>query len=150
MPTREHSGSVKTTLLAIALLLASASAQAQAVFTSVNLDGHKTFSDRPDTAPEPEAEVAPAIAARRAPAGTMAKGSRGAARVNSNEAQRRLAQAQLNRKRGMSPLATEQTRAAGSAALPHRYWQRQEYLRLQVETAQQRLNATREPLLARR
>ncbi len=135
---------MKTTLLSVVLLLAAGSASAQTVYTSVSVDGHKTFSDRLDETP--------ALETPRAPAGTMANGSRRALAVNASEAGRRLAQAQLKRSQGLAPLAGEQSRdpGAGAGALNHRYWQRQEKLRVAVELSQQRLNAIRAPQLARR
>lgn len=130
------------TFLAIALMLAASGASSQMLYTSVSADGHKTFSDRP--------EEIPVIQPPRAPAGTMAIGSRRAATVNANEAQRRLVQAQQKRSEGRTPLAGEESRAGGAPVLNQRYWRRQENLRRQVEQAQQRSNALRQPLLARR
>jgi hypothetical protein len=141
---------MKNILLAGALALAAANASAQTIYTSVRLDGHKTFSDRPDTTSDPAAEAEPPIGVPRTPAGTMAGGSRGATLVNINEAQRRLAQAQRKRQQGMDPLPGERSGAGDAGALNHRYWRRQVNLRLEVEQAQQRLNATRQPQLARR
>lgn len=140
---------MKNILLVAALALAAADALAQTIYTSVSVDGHKTFSDRRDTTPDTAAEAAP-NGALPTPAGTMAGGSRGATAVNINEAQRRLAQAQRNRRQGMDPLPGERSGAGDAGALSHRYWKRQEALRLDVERAQQRLNATRQPQLARR
>lgn len=141
---------MKTTLLALALAFSCSGASAQADFTSVSLDGHTTFSDRPVAPPDAEPEAAPVKAAPRSPAGTLPRGSRGAQLVNASEAQRRLTQAQLNRKRGMAPLATEQTRTGDRIEVNHRYWKRQEGLRQDVDLAQQRLNATRPAQLAGR
>jgi hypothetical protein len=124
---------------------AASAASAQAVYTSVGADGRKAFSDRAEASQELISEPEPA--APRTPAGTMARGSRGAVLVNLNEAQRRLAQAQAKRSQGVEPLAGERT---GAGTVSHRYWQRQEKLRLAVEQAQQRLNGVRAPQLARR
>lgn len=96
------------------------------------------------------ADVAPAAIVSRTPRGTMGKGSRNALRVNLSEAQRRLVQAQEKRSLGIEPLPGERYTLDGAERVTHRYWRRQESLRQQVELAQQRLNAIREPLLARR
>ena len=140
---------MKSILLAAVLALCAASASAQVVFTSVSLDGHKTFSDRIDTSTEPVPEATPVFAGRRTPAGTMAKGSRSAALVNSSEAGRRLARAQLDRKQGMQPLAGEHSTIADASVLNQRYWRRQEKLREAVEQAQRRSNETQKLQLAR-
>jgi hypothetical protein len=140
---------MKSTLLAAVLALCAASASAQMVFTSVSLDGQKTFSDRLDTSPEPVPEALPVFAGRRTPAGTMAKGSRSSALVNSSEAGRRLARAQLDRKQGMQPLAGEHSTIADASVPNQRYWRRQEKLREAVEQAQRRSNETQRLQLAR-
>lgn len=140
---------MKSTLLAAALALAATAAPAQTIFTAVGPDGHKSFSDRPDAMLESVQEAAAAIAARRAPAGTMAKGSRGAALVNSNEAQRRLAQAKLKRKQRWQPLPGESVKVPGGIVVNARYWTRQEKLRIEVEQAQRRSNETQRLLVAR-
>jgi len=67
--------------------------------------------------------------------------------VNVSEAQRRLAQAELKRKQGKAPLPGE--REQDSGALTYAYWRRQEKLRIEVEQAQSRANAVKQPLLAR-
>ena len=131
---------MKSTLLAAALALCCASASAQTIFTTVSLDGHKTFSDRAEAQPDPAAEETPRTAARRTPAGTMAKGSRSAALVNSNEAGRRLAQSQQKRSLGRAPLPGESVKVPGGILVNARYWNRQEKQRIEVEQAQRRLN----------
>lgn len=70
--------------------------------------------------------------------------------VEANEAERRLKQARLARERGAEPLSTERVRGAGARAVNHRYWQRQEKLRLEVEFALRRSNETRRSLHASR
>jgi hypothetical protein len=136
---------VKIRFFAASLLLFAASAPAQTIYSKVDTDGHATFSDIPSTAPEPEPEaVAP-----RAPAGVMRIGSRRGAIVNANEAERRLAQAQLKRQQGIAPLPSERVQGSGTS-VNHRYWRRQEKLRLDVEKAQQRVNATGPAQIARR
>ena len=141
---------MKFTLLAALLALFSASASAQSLYTTVSLDGHKTFSDRADTNLEPAAQETPKNAARRTPSGTMAKGSRGATLVNSNEAERRLVQIQQKRRQGMAPLPGESARVPGGVQVNSRYWNRQEKLRIEVEQAQRRMNETQRLQLAQR
>jgi hypothetical protein len=117
------------------------------IHTSVSLDGHKTFSDRAATTPEPDPE---AVAARRTPAGTMARGSRGATLVNANEAERRLLQTRKARSRGMAPLPGESDMVPGGILVNARYWNRQERLELDVDRAQSRANEVRQPTFAQR
>lgn len=145
-----HIEGVKNTLLAVMLVVAAASTSAQTLYTKVDLDGHKTLSDRPDTTPEPAAEAASGLQAPRTPAGTMAKGSQRAAIVNANEARRRLGQAQLKRKQGVQPLPGELAQGQGPDMVKHNYWRRQEKLRQMVEQAQRRANETSGLLLAQR
>jgi hypothetical protein len=59
-----------------------------------------------------------------------------AASIDAREASRRLAAARFSRDRGVRPLARE----TGQGAPNHRYWQRQEKLRLDVEEALRRAN----------
>jgi hypothetical protein len=132
---------VKTRFFAAALLLLATGVSAQAIYSKVDLGGHATYSDLPFTAAEPETEIAPAAVAPRAPAGVMRIGSRRGAIVNANEAKRRLAQAQLKRRHGLEPLPGERAQDSGTN-VNYRYWRRQERLRLDVETAQRRANAT--------
>jgi len=55
-----------------------------------------------------------------------------AAKVDASEAARRLAQARLQREQGVLPLAGELVRGTAANAVNHRYWQRQEKLRIVV------------------
>lgn len=137
---------MKSTLLAAALALCAANVSAQAIYTSVSLDGHKTFSDRADTNPDPVAEAAdaPKPARRR----TFVS-SRLSASVNAQEAQRRLAQTKQTRKQGLTPLPGESVPVPGGLAVNTRYWSRQERLRLDVERAQRRANEMNQLQLAR-
>lgn len=64
------------------------------------------------------------------------------ATVNASEAERRLAQARLKRRQGIAPLPGERARGSAAGVLNIRYWKRQEKLRLLVEQAQRRSNAT--------
>jgi hypothetical protein len=136
---------MKATLLATALALCAASVSAQTIYISVSLDGHKTFSDRAQTTQEPVPEE---VAARRTPAGTMARGSRGAMLVNANEAERRLTQAQRKRSKGMALESGESDRIPGGIVVNSRYWNRQKVLDLEVEQAQRRSNETQKVQLA--
>ncbi len=70
--------------------------------------------------------------------------------IEANEAARRLKQARLTRNRGAEPLPAERVRSAGADAVNHRYWRRQEKLRLEVEQALRRSNETNHVLQARR
>lgn len=140
---------MKTGFLATALLFFATGVPAQAIYSKVDAGGHATYSDLPFMAAEPEAESAPAAVAPRTPAGVMRIGSRRGAIVNANEAERRLALAQLKRRQGNAPLAGERVQGSGTS-VNHRYWRRQEKLRLEVEDAQRRANATGPAQLARR
>ena len=62
--------------------------------------------------------------------------------VTANEAKRRLAQAELQRKLGAEPLAGEFTRTTHGISVNYRYWQRQDRLRAEVDRAQKRVNVT--------
>jgi len=131
-------------ILAAAILCVAADASAQELYKLVDTAGKITFSDRPDEtgvlqpAPEPElVRVPKRIAGISSP--------RAAVLVNANEAARRLRQAQLKRDQGIEPMPREHT-----AGVPNnRYWQRQEKLRIEVEQAQRRSNATQRMALAR-
>lgn len=139
---------MKTNQLAITLLLAAASASAQTIHVKIGSDGHKSFTDIAGATPD--RETAPAVEEPRAPAGTMAKGSRRAAVVDATEAHRRLGQAQRSRKQGAQPLPSELATAYGAGVVHHSYWRRQEKLRLAVEQAQRRSNETGTLLIAQR
>ena len=140
---------MKSILLAAALALCAASASAQTVFLSVNPDGHKTYSDRPDATVEPAAEAAPESDAPK-PAGRRSLvPARLSASVNALEAERRLAQAQRKRSQGMAPLPGESVQGPDGIVVNARYWRRQEKLRIEVEQAQRRLNHVQRPVMAR-
>lgn len=137
-------------LLAAFLSLCACSASAQTIFTSVSLDGHKTFSDRADL----DAESAPDLAAE--PSEPKAAGRRPlvssqlSATVNLREAERRLEQAQRKRSRGMAPLAGESDKVPGGILVNARYLGRQERLDLEVAQAERRLYQVQRPQFARR
>lgn len=67
------------------------------------------------------------------------------ARIDANEAGRRLALAQLQREQGTQPLHGELGRGDDAGMLNHQYWQRQERLRQVAEQALRRYNETRRP-----
>jgi hypothetical protein len=68
--------------------------------------------------------------------------ARRAATIDASEAARRLGQARLEREQGVAPLAGERIRGTDASTVNHRYWRRQEKLRLAVEQAQRRSNET--------
>lgn len=140
---------MKSTLLAVTLALFAASASAQAIYTTVSLDGRKTFSDRADTIPEPVPEAAPASEVPKAPGRRSLVSPRLSATVDALEAERRLAQAQQKRSLEMAPLPGESAKVPGGIVVNSRYWRRQEKLRIEVEQAQRRLNHVQRPQLAR-
>lgn len=133
---------VKTSLFAAVFFFIATGVSAQSIYTEVDVDGHRTFTDLRSTTPPPETATAPALDVTNAPARISTISSRRAATINASEAARRLGQAQLKRKQGAEPLPGEQAKGSGARALNHRYWQRQEKLRLVVEQAQRRSNET--------
>lgn len=146
-----HIRKIASGICAAALACAAAGASAQAVFKQVDLAGRITYTDQPEStasaqtaeSAEPEVTKAPRRIANISPRRvTMV--------VDANEAARRLAWAQQQRKQGLQPLPGEQTRAEGTIALNYRYWRRQEKLRVLVEQAQRRLNETSRVQLAQR
>jgi hypothetical protein len=140
---------MKSTLLAAVLVLATSGASAQAVYSTVSLDGRKTFSDRTETIPEPVLDAAPVADVPKAPGRRPLVSSRLSATVNAQEAERRLAQTQQKRSLGMAPLPGESVKVPGGIVVNARYWNRQEKLRIEVEQAQRRLNNLQRPQLAR-
>src|SRR5690349_5488325 len=101
-----------------ALLLAGIvmDASAQSIYRSVDDEGRTTFTDR-----------APAQRARHIGA------PRQGGKVDVSESARRLKQARTERRHGAQPQAGELILGAGQPRANHRYWQRQEKLRLVVE-----------------
>lgn len=63
-------------------------------------------------------------------------------KVDVSEAARRLERARLARRQGLEPHPGEVVRVGGVRTVNYRYWQRQEKLRLAVEVAQRRSQAT--------
>ena len=129
---------MKITLLGAVLLLATAGAWAQAINTKVNPEGHPSNGAESTMTKEANAP-APPVRRLRIP-------SQRAAAINVMEAERRLSQAQLKRQQGQEPLPAELNPETGQPTL--RYWKRQEKLRRDVEVAQRRVIATRQPRLA--
>jgi hypothetical protein len=140
---------MKSTLLAVLLALCCAGASAQMIYTTVSLDGHKTFSDRADTMPETVPEAAAPSDMPKAPGRKPLVSQRLSATVNVQEAERRLAQARQKRSLGMAPLPGESVKVPGGILVNARYWNRQEKRRIEVEQAQRRLNHLLRPQLAR-
>ena len=130
MNSRQRVGIIASSACAAALLCAAAGVSAQTIYQQVDDEGLTTFSDR--------SAAKPAIAPRRG------------AKVEANEAARRLKQAQLERARGMEPRPGELTRGTGARAVNYRYWRRQEKLRIVVEQAQRRSSETLRPQIASR
>lgn len=63
-------------------------------------------------------------------------------KVDVKEAARRLERAQFERKQGVEPRPGEFIQVSGVRVVNYRYWKRQEQLRLVVEGAQRRSQAT--------
>jgi len=145
---RRRLRNVVSTICAAAFACAATGPSAQTVHRQLDAEGRITFSDRADATPASPAEAAPA--AEPTPVRKSAISPRRGAMVEANEAERRLKQARLARARGAEPLPTERVRGAGAGAVNHRYWQRQEKLRLEVELALRRSNETRRSLHASR
>jgi hypothetical protein len=139
---------MKSTLLAVMLALFAAGASAQVIFTTVDPDGHKIFSDRAGATAEPVLEAAPESDAVKAPRRRSLVPSRLSATVNASEAERRLAQTQQKRRLGKSPLAGEGVHTPAGFVPNARYWSRQQKLRVEVEQAQRRSNTLRQTQLA--
>lgn len=113
----------------IALLLcATTGASAQTIYKHVDELGRVSFSDKLEIAAPP----------RKAGMSRI-----NAARVDTAEAARRLADARLQRAQGEVPQPGEHAAGAGIGEVNHRYWIRQETLRRDVELALVRWNETR-------
>lgn len=110
------------------LLCATTGASAQAIYKHVDELGRVSFSDRPEVP---------------APPRKAGMSARDAARVDTAEAARRLADARLVRALGEGPQPGEHAAGAGRGEVNHRYWIRQETLRRDVELALVRWNETR-------
>ena len=137
-------------ICAAAVLCAAADLTAQTIHKVADATGSFKYTDRMDMTPSPTTMTDPALEMPSAPARISRISSRRAATIDANEAARRLGQAQLKRQQGLAPLPGEQVQDSDRSAVKHRYWRRQERLRLAVEEAQRRLNETRRLQLARR
>ena len=129
-------------ICAAAFLCAAAGVSAQTVYKQADAAGHITYTDRRDTAPSPPTAEVPALDVANALASASVMSSRGAAIVNSNEAARRLRQAEREREQGAQRLPGEQAHGADVNEMNRRYWQRQDELRRAVEQAQRRSDET--------
>jgi hypothetical protein len=138
--------------VAAALLWAATGASAQlAVYKNVNPDGPAADTERTEIAPPSPPNGAEADAPAAAPKKyRYIVPARLAAQVNASEAKRRLEQAERKRMLGEDPLAGERIPAVHGVAVNSRYWRRQEKLRIEVDQAQRRVDATQRPLLATR
>lgn len=121
---------IRSLLLVAALASVASGVSAQAIYKQVDDTGHIMFSDQPP--------ARPAVTPRRG------------AKVEVNEAARRLKQAQLARNLGAQPVPGELNQGAGASSVNYRYWRRQEKLRLAVEQAQRRSRETLMPQIASR
>ncbi len=129
MTIRHHPLSESARRSCIALMLCAATgASAQVIYKHVDELGRVSFTDRPEIAPLP----------RKAGMSRV-----NAARVDTAEAARRLADARLHRAQGEGPRPGEHDAGAGIGEVNHRYWIRQETLRRDVELALVRWNETR-------
>jgi hypothetical protein len=133
--------------VAVALFWAASGASAQLAVYKVADPAEPTHIDvaeaplKPlEAAADPE-NSAPQVKRRALP-------SRNSAKVNANEAKRRLAQAELKRSLGKEPMPGETTRGPDGVSVNSRYWQRQVQLRIEVDQALRRVNATQQPQLA--
>src|SRR3990172_10179151 len=120
-------------ICAAAVLCAATGASAQLVHKQVDAEGRVTLADRADATPPTPTTAVPTSEGAKAPARNSKISSRQAARLEANEAARRLAQARLARARSAAPLRHELARGTDARAVNHRYWQRQERLRHEVE-----------------
>ena len=137
-------------LLAACLVLCAASASAQTIYTTVSLDGHKAFSDRADAVQESIAEAVPESNVPKTSGRRSLVSARLSATVNVLEAERRLAQAQQKRSKGMTPLPGESEKVPGGIVVNARYLSRQERLDREVWQAERRLHQVQRPQLAQR
>ena len=125
-----HTRNAAAILIAGTLAGAAMGVSAQEIHKEVDDEGRITYTDTP----------------RAKPAALPRRG----AKVEVNEASRRLRQAQLDRKLGAQPGPGELSNAPGARTANYRYWRRQEKLRLLVEQAQRRSRETLAPQVASR
>ena len=137
-------------LLAATLALCAASASAQTIYTTVGLDGHKTFSDRADTTADTVPEVSEEPGVAKAAVRRSLVPSRLSATVDLYEAERRLTQAQRKRSEGIAPLPGESEKVPGGIVVNAQYLSRQERLDREVGQAERRLHQVQRPQLAQR
>ncbi|MEK6245697.1 MAG: DUF4124 domain-containing protein, partial [Pseudomonadota bacterium] len=143
MNSRRRVRNIVSRICAAALVCAATGVSAQTIYKQVSAVGHVTFTDQPDATAARQTATDPALEVTKAPARIFTISSRRAATINANEAARRLGEAQLKRKQGAEPLPGEQAQGSDASTVNHRYWWRQEKLRLVVEQAQRRSNETR-------
>ena len=139
---------MKKILLATVLVFSAASASAQTVRAKVDVEPRLIQSESSDASVRLETD-APKEVEKPKPRVRSMIGAQRSAAVNAAEAERRLAQAQLERQQGKEPLPGELVPGA-PGQLSYRYWKRQEKLRLAVEQAQRRWNKTHGQQVSRR
>jgi hypothetical protein len=120
-------------IFAALLACVAVNAAAQTVYKNVDDEGRTTFTDQPPAQPS----------------GRLATPRRGG-KVDMTESARRLKQARLERTLGAAPAPGELNRGPGAPTVNHRYWQRQEKLRIVVERALRRSNETGRLIVASR
>jgi len=141
-------------ICAAALLCAPAGVPAQTVHNQADAAGRITYADRPDTSPSPSplpgTTTGPASNAAILPASNSVIASRGAAKIEANEAARSPGQAEQERRRGAVRLPVEQARGTGAGEANPRHARRQEKLRRMHEQAQRGASEVDGLLRARR
>ena len=148
MNSCRHGRKLVSRICTAALLCSAAGVSAQTVYKQSNAEGRITYTDRPDMTPSPPTATVPALDVVNALASNSAMSSRGAAIINSNEAARRLRQAERERGQGAERLPGEQAHGADVNEMNWRYWQRQDELRRAVEQAQRRSDKAHHALRA--
>lgn len=123
MKPTSRAGSVAASIATLALACALGSASAQEIPKPVDVDGNSASSDKP---PPRKTGFLP----------------RRIGKVDVSEATRRLEHAQMARQQGLEPRPGEFVQVSGARTVNYRYWKRQEKLRVAVEQAQRRSQAT--------
>ena len=124
-------------ICAAVFLCAATGASAQTLYRQAGDAGRIAFAEQPDTAATPRTARVSALDVASALASHSAISSRRSGTIDTNEAARIVGQARLERAQGVQPLPGEQVQA--THVVNHRYWLRQERLRVAVEQAQRRL-----------
>jgi hypothetical protein len=125
-------------ICAATMLCAAAGVSAQRIYKDADADGRITYADRPGTPSSSPTSTIPARDVAHALAGNVALSSRHSARVDTDEAARRLRQALDERSQGAGRLASELADGSHAAEANLRYRARQESLQREVEQAVRR------------